>query len=147
MNTSVTPPFRVRHGVDLVEVPRIRDVMSRTPTFEKRVFTPGEREYCRSQAKPLIHFAARFAAKEAALKALGLGLGALGIARALQDIEVGRVGTAPRLLLHGKPERVARELGVFDKALSISHTAEHAIASVVMLALPSSEASEPEEDA
>lgn len=130
----------IRHGVDLVEVGRLGDVMTRTPTFEERVFTKGERDYCRSQARPLVHFAGRFAAKEAALKALGLGLGAIGIARALQDIEVERRGTEPLLRLHGKPAAVAGELGVFDMALSITHTDDLAMASVVMLAARTEEA-------
>lgn len=132
----MTPPVspRIRHGIDLVEVERLGDIMTRTPTFEDRVFTPAERDYCRSQARPLLHFAGRFAAKEAALKALGLGLGAIGVAQALQDLEVLREGTAPKLRFHGKPAAVAEELGVFDVSLSITHTDAFAIASVTMLA-------------
>lgn len=125
---------RIRHGIDLVEVKRLEDVMTRTPTFEARVFTEGEREYCRSQARPLVHFAGRFAAKEAGLKALGLGLGAIGVVKALLDIEVVRRGTQPVLRLHGKPASVAAEMGVFDTSISITHTDELAMASVVMLA-------------
>jgi holo-[acyl-carrier protein] synthase len=131
---------RIRHGIDLVEVARLDDTMGRTPTFETRVFTAGEREYCRGQARPAIHFAGRFAAKEACLKALGLGLGAIGIASALQDIEVVRVGTQPRIVLRGRPAQVAAEIGVFDTSISITHTDAFAIASVVMLARAREEA-------
>ena len=130
----------IRHGIDLVDVPRMQETLERTPGFEARVFTDDEREYCNGQAKPWIHFAARFAAKEAALKALGLGLGAVGIARSLQDVETVRVGTAPQLVLRGKPKSVADELGVYDMALSITHTDAQAIASVVMLVAGEEEA-------
>lgn len=130
----------IRHGIDLVAVARMKETLERTPGFEARVFTEAERAYCSSQAKPWVNFAARFAAKEAALKALGLGLGAIGISRALRDIETERVGTVPHLVLRGKPKTVAEELGVYDIALSITHTDEQAIASVVMLVAGEEEA-------
>ena len=117
---SAAPRLALRHGVDLVDVERLRRALDRTPGFEDRVFTESERAYCRSQADPAIHFAARFAAKEAGLKALGLGLSAIGVVRALQDLEVVRVGTAPRLALRGKPRAVADRLGVVDVALSLA---------------------------
>ena len=133
---------RLHHGIDLTEVERMRQAMSRGNAFEERVFTEGERAYCHGQAFPVIHFAARFAAKEAALKALGLGLGAIGVARSLQDIETVRDEGPPRLLLRGKPLAVAERLGVVQTVLSITHTDEHAIASVVMMSLAPAEGDE-----
>lgn len=130
----------IRHGIDLVDVARMRETLERTPGFAVRVFTEAERAYCDAQANPPIHYAARFAAKEAGLKALGLGLQAVGIARALQDVEVLRDGTAPKLALHGKPEAIAHDLGVYDVALSLTHTEGQAIASVVMLVAREEEA-------
>ena len=134
MNPPALPT--VRHGIDLVEVARLRDVLARTPEFASRVFTEAEQTYCLAQADPPLHFAARFAAKEAALKALGIGLGAIGIASALRDVEVVRRGTAPTLSLAGKPKTVAERLGVYHTALSLTHGRETAVASVVMLAAP-----------
>ena len=66
-------PAPLRHGVDLVHVPRLRAAMEGQTRFEEEVFTEGERAYCRRRADPWPHFAARFAAKEAVLKALGRG--------------------------------------------------------------------------
>ena len=124
---------RLHHGIDVTEVERIREAMSRGHGFEEKVFTQGERDYCNGMAHPAIHFAARFAAKEATLKALGLGLGAIGIARSLQDIETVREEGPPRIVLRGKPKAVADKYGVIQTILSITHTDEHAIASVVMM--------------
>lgn len=124
---------RLHHGIDLVDVRALRAVMGRHPAFETRVFTEDERRYCRRYPDPLPHFAARFAAKEAALKALGIGLTPLGIDRSLGDIEVAREGGAPRLVLRGRPARRAQRLGLGPPALSLSHAGDAALASVVML--------------
>ena len=125
-------------GIDIIEVARVRAVLRRTPRFAVRVFTAGERDYCerRGVVAPQ-HYAARFAAKEAALKALGTGWSG-GLA--WQDIEViSNTAGAPSLLFRN----LAREL--FDRAganfahLTISHTTEHAIAQVVLERRASSE--------
>jgi holo-[acyl-carrier protein] synthase len=102
--------------------------------FAERVFTAGERAYCESRPDPAPHFAARFAAKEAALKALGLGIQGLGVDAVLQGVEVVREEGPPRLLLTGRAQRRARELGVRATALSLAHDGDTAIASVVMWA-------------
>ncbi|MDJ0973229.1 MAG: holo-ACP synthase [Planctomycetota bacterium] len=124
----------IHHGVDLCDVDTLRDVMTRHDAFAERVFTPDERAYCERYPDPVPHYAARFAAKEATLKALGIGLTPFGVDRALQDIELVRRGRAPALRLAGRPARAARALGVFSRAVSISHEGERALASVVMLA-------------
>src|SRR6187200_1935627 len=87
-------------GIDIIEVTRIREVLARTPRFRERVFTAAERAYCDSRgAVAAQHYAARFAAKEAALKALQTGWRG-GIS--WQDVEVAsRESGAPYLVLHG----------------------------------------------
>ena len=123
----------IEHGVDIVDTEHFRGVMERHPELAERVFTEGEREYCHSKADSGPHFAARFAAKEATLKALGLGMLALGVDRNLLLIEVVREGTRPALKLSGKPAKVAQGLGVVSQSLSLSHDAGLALASVVLL--------------
>ena len=123
----------VRTGVDFVDVPEFRSVFERHPAFRTRVFTSSEQAACDAHPDPAPHYAARFAAKEAACKALGIGLSPLGIDRALQDIEVVRKGRAPTLALRGRPLRHARRLGVSSRAVSLSHAGSGALASVVLL--------------
>jgi holo-[acyl-carrier protein] synthase len=122
----------LRHGTDLVHVPRLKDVMERHPRFETEVFTESERTYCRSRPDPWPHFAARFAAKEAALKALKRGLFSGGIDRALLEIEVVRSPDAPSLALRGTVEAAARRANLTATEVSLSHAGEYAIASVLM---------------
>jgi holo-[acyl-carrier protein] synthase len=118
-------------GVDIIEVARIREVLARTPRFRERVFTVAEREYCDSRgAVSAQHYAARFAAKEAALKALQTGWRG-GIS--WQDVEVAsRESGAPYLVLHGPVLELFNNSGATAAHLSISHTTEHAIAQVVL---------------
>lgn len=133
---SVSPSPRrpgIRHGLDFVDVPRVRTLLAQHDAFARKVFTPDEQAYCERYPDPAPHYAARFAAKEAALKALGIGISPLGIDRALRDIEVVRHGRAPALGLRGRPARRARALGVVDSALSLTHERDSALASVVLL--------------
>ena len=118
-------------GVDIIEVARIREVLARTPRFRERVFTAAERAYCDSRgAVAAQHYAARFAAKEAALKALQTGWRG-GIS--WQDVEVAsRESGAPYLVLHGPVLELFKNSGAAAAHLSISHTTEHAIAQVVL---------------
>lgn len=125
---------RIRHGIDLVHVPRFAESLRAHTAFEERVFTDDERAYCNRFPDPAPHLAARFAAKEATLKALGMGIIATGIDRKLKEVEVRRVGTAPTLALHGKPAAAAARLGVTDSSVSLTHDGDHALASVVMIA-------------
>jgi len=126
----------LRHGIDLVDIAHLRDVMARHDAFETRVFTEDERSYCHRYPDPLPHFAARFAAKEAALKALGIGITPTGVDRALQEIEVVRAGRAPTLRLRGRPERAARKQGLTASSLSLTHTDAQAMASVILEKAP-----------
>jgi len=116
-------------GIDIIEVARIREVLIRTPRFRERVFTAGERAYCDNRGVVAAqHYAARFAAKEAALKALQTGWRG-GIS--WQDVEIAsRVSGAPYLILHGGVKELFNSSGATAAHLSLSHTSEHAIAQV-----------------
>ncbi len=118
-------------GIDIIEVRRIREVLERTPRFAERVFTAAERAYCDGRgAVAAQHYAARFAAKEAALKALQTGWrGGIG----WQDVEIAsRDGGAPYLLFHGQVQELFAGSGATAAHLSLSHTSEHAIAEVIL---------------
>ena len=113
-------------GVDLIEVRRVAQAVDRYgDRFLARCFTDAELAYCGRRAPEL---AGRFAAKEAAAKALGTGIGAVG----WLEIEVVRAASgAPTLALHGAARELAGSLGLGQVLISISHTREHAIAFVV----------------
>jgi len=115
-------------GVDLVSVPRMAGILGRQgERFERRVFTEGERAYCRTRARAPEHYAARFAAKEAALKALGVPAGLTW-----REMEVVSEGGAPRLRLHGKAAEAARARRGFRVHLSLTHTTDAAVAVVIV---------------
>src|SRR5215467_15888224 len=118
-------------GVDIAEVPRIKAALERFgKRFLSRVFTPQEAQYCLSKANSAERLAARFAAKEAAMKAIGTGL-RHGVT--WQDVEVVRQpGGRPGLRLTGKAADFAAALGCKAIHLSLSHTVEHAIAHVIL---------------
>jgi holo-[acyl-carrier protein] synthase len=117
-------------GTDLVELDRFRLALERTPGIVDRVFRAEEQAYARTRRDPTERFAVRFAAKEAVLKALGLGLWQLP----LRDIEVVRADTGqPSLLLHDKAAAVAAERGVREWHLTMTHTERLAQAIVVAL--------------
>ncbi|HET6949807.1 MAG TPA: holo-ACP synthase [Acidimicrobiales bacterium] len=117
-------------GVDLCEVDRMRRTLARTPGFAARVFTDAEQAYARRRRDPAERFAARFAAKEAVLKALGAGIGSCS----LRDIEVVRASSgAPSLVLHDRASALATARGVGAWHLSMTHTATMAEAVVVAL--------------
>src|SRR5881396_3932711 len=118
-------------GIDIIEVQRIRETVGRTPRFVERVFTDAERAYCESRgAAAAQHYAARFAAKEAGLKALQTGWSG-GIS--WQDVEVAaKESGAPMILFHGRARELYEQTGATAAHLSIAHTTEHAIAEVVL---------------
>ncbi len=119
-------------GVDLTEVPRIAAALSHPRTgsrFEAKVFTAGEIGYCRRRRSSMESFAARFAAKEATMKALGRGY--LGGGIGWRQIEVVRERGRPTLVLSGRAQRQAEELGIKRLHLSLTHTAAFAVAYVI----------------
>lgn len=118
-------------GIDITEVSRIAAAIERYgERFLNRVYTPREIEYCRSKRNASERFAARFAAKEAAMKAIGTGL-RRGVT--WQDVEVGREpGGRPTILFTGKAAEFAAKLGMKRVALSLTHTEETAMAQVIL---------------
>ncbi len=121
----------VGSGIDLVEIRRIERSIARYGNrFLNRVFTPGEQAYCLKKRASAESFAARFAAKEAAAKALGTG-----ISRGVSWLEIEVVrqpGRRPALLFHGRAHETAIRLGAQRSALSITHTDDLAMASVLL---------------
>jgi holo-[acyl-carrier protein] synthase len=118
-------------GIDIVEVPRIAASIERFgKRFIERVFTASEIHYCQSKANVMERFAARFAAKEAGFKAIGTGWRD-GVT--WKDVEVGREpGGRPTICYSGKAAEFAAKLGVRRASLSLSHTAQQAIAHVIL---------------
>lgn len=113
-------------GIDLIEVERVEQALKRRPRLAKRLFSAAELEYAAARARPGRHLAARFAAKEAALKALGLG------GMRMHEVEVAGGGVAaPRLLLHGDAALLAEREGV-ELSVSITHSRELAAAVVAV---------------
>jgi holo-[acyl-carrier protein] synthase len=115
-------------GVDAVEIDRFRRSLERTPSMKSRLFTHGELEYVEPHDDPTASLAARFAAREAVMKAMGVGLGAFEF----HDVWVQRADSGrPTLAVTGRAEQIANELGVTDWHLSITHTDTTAIAYVI----------------
>ena len=117
-------------GIDIVEVYRIKQTMERTPRFAERVFTEQERAYCESKGVTAAQsYAARFAAKEAFLKALKTGWrGKIS----WQDVEIVLSDDgAPSFNVTGEAKRLLDLLGADALHLALSHTADHAIAQVI----------------
>ena len=117
-------------GLDIVETGRIRQSLEQFgDRFLNRCFLPGEITYCRSMKLPELHFAARFAAKEAISKAFGTGIGhELG----WKDMEIcRRANGAPYVVLHGKGAALAQARGVTGVFVSLSHCRDYAAASAV----------------
>jgi len=118
-------------GFDATDIPRIRQTFERYgDRFLQRIFTAGEIAYCTRRRNPVPHLAGRFAAKEAAMKALGTGhsRGVLW-----KDIEVVRAGGPPQLRLHGGAARQAARLHVRSSLLTITHSEALAMAQVLLL--------------
>jgi holo-[acyl-carrier protein] synthase len=118
-------------GIDIAEVPRIGQAIERFgERFLQRIFTAGEIRYCDSKANRVERYAARFAAKEAAMKALGTGWNH-GVR--WRDCEVVRTpGGRPTMTFHGKAGEFAAKMGVKNIALSLTHTTEQAIAQLIL---------------
>ena len=112
-------------GTDIIDIDRIEKALE-NPRFIDRVFTCHEKDYCMSKIRSAQHFAARFASKEAVMKALGKGV-------AFQDIEViNNEEGKPEIILYGHAKEYAHETGVDKIFLTISHSQNMAIAFVVM---------------
>ena len=111
----------MRVGIDLLEIERLERALERRPRLAERLFTDGEREYAAARARPGQHLAARFCAKEAVAKALGLE------AWSFRDVEVVGGDGPPEVRLHGAIAARASELGV-EVNISLTHTRRDAAA-------------------
>jgi holo-[acyl-carrier protein] synthase len=117
-------------GIDVVDVDRFRTVLARTPGIVARLFTDAEQAYAERHRDPAPRLAARFAAKEATMKAMQVGLGAF----AFREVEVVRLDSqAPELQLEGRAAELARELGVRRWHVSLTHG--QIVAEAVVIAL------------
>jgi phosphopantetheine--protein transferase-like protein len=124
----------VRVGIDAIDVHRFRRLLARRPSVGERLFTVAEHAVARGRGDPAPRLAARFAAKEAAMKVLGVGIGAFGF----HDVEVERLDTGrPRLTLRGTAAGLAREQGIEDWEVSLTHTDDLAQAVVIGVVAPS----------
>ena len=138
------PNEEVGLGVDIVEIARMRKIIDRSPAFVEKVYSAAERAYCDSHAHPEVHYATRFAAKEAVLKALGTGFSE-GIG--WLDVEVRRTSKGrPYVVLTGRAREVAREQGVREIPLSLSYTHTDAVACAMAITEESVAATERRRD-
>lgn len=122
-------------GVDLVEVSRLRRLVERwKERFLRRVFTQAELDYCLKRRDPIPHLAARFAAKEACLKALGTGL-RMGVS--WRELEVRREsGQPPMLVLSGRSKAIGLSKGATQVLLSLTHDGDYAFAQAMLMGAP-----------
>jgi holo-[acyl-carrier protein] synthase len=129
-------------GVDIVEIDRMRAALARSPRMKERLFSDEERAYCEARNKPEIHYAMRFAAKEAVLKALGTGFSGVRF----RDVEVVRDERGrPVPRLSGRAAEVDEAAGVIEMHLSLSFTHTNAVASAVAITEGMQPRCEPEE--
>jgi holo-[acyl-carrier protein] synthase len=116
-------------GLDNVDVARFREVLERRPRLLERLFTQAEQDDCGARNDPVPGLAARFAAKEATMKALGVGLGSF----AMRDVEVLRSPSgAPTLVARGRASTIASAAGVVELFVSLTHSG--LVASAVVIA-------------
>jgi len=122
----------IRCGIDIIELDRISKALSDGESFKNKVFTQRERDYCESRGKGSVQsYAARFCAKEAVAKALGVGI-SRGIS--FQDIEIlNEENGKPKVVLHGEAKRVFKELGSQAIDISLTHSRDYAAAQAVIL--------------
>ena len=135
---------KVGLGVDIVEVERMAAILEKSKSFAERVFSPNECEYCNAKSRPAVHYALRFAAKEAVVKALGTGF-ADGID--VRDIEVEKNAAGkPLVNLTGKALEIAEEQGVRELSLSLSYTHTDAVACAMAVTAEAVRATEKRRD-
>ena len=125
-------------GIDLMEIDRFAEALARRPRLAERCFTPDEAAYCASRAFPPQHFAARFAAKEAVGKALGIGM------TRWREVEVVRGRGAPSVRLHGRYAAWAERIGVTHIHLSLTHGQLSAAAAAIAERRPAGEEQAPQ---
>ena len=131
-------------GVDIVEIERMEAILKRSPSFSERVFSRAERAYCDAKSNPAAHYAVRFAAKEAVVKALGTGF-SQGIG--VRDIEVERAPSGkPLAKLSGRALEIAQLQGVRELSISLSYTHTDAVACAMAVTESAMKATEKRKD-
>lgn len=125
---------QIYQGVDIVEISKFKKVFLKNKNFVSDIFTKKERKYCLSMKNPSLHFAGRFAAKEAFLKALGRGVFGLGIDHIFQEIEViQHVSGKPMLSINGWAAKISKKRWISQFTVSISHSSNYAVATVILV--------------
>jgi holo-[acyl-carrier protein] synthase len=125
--------MKIYQGVDLVEISKFKKIFMKNKGLVSDVFTEQEIGYCTSKKDPYIHFAARFAAKEAGLKALGIGMSGTGIDNTLREIEVVNAPSGrPELVFHGWADKISTKRKISQATVSISHSGNYAVATVIL---------------
>jgi len=126
--------IKIHQGVDLVDISKFKKVFLKNRNFILDIFTEKEREYCLSKKDPHIHFAGRFAAKEAGMKALGIGIHGSGIAHAFHEIEtLNGASGRPLLYFSGWVEKISKKRRINQLTVSISHSSNYAVATVILV--------------
>lgn len=126
--------IHIYQGVDIVELTKFKKVFMKNKNFAVDIFTEKERCYCLSRENSYIHFAGRFAAKEALLKALGKGMSGQGIDHIFQEIEViNHSSGKPILSVWGWAAKISRKKKINQFTVSISHSSDYAIATVILV--------------
>lgn len=126
--------MQLLQGVDIVDITKFQSVCEKNSDFVKDIFTGSEQEYCFSKMKPYVHFAGRFAAKEAFLKALGRGVSGPGANHIFQEIEITRTGGGrPSISLKGWASALTRKKNINQHTVSISHSGQYAVSTVILV--------------
>ncbi|MBI5055165.1 MAG: holo-ACP synthase [Nitrospirae bacterium] len=126
--------MKIYQGIDIVGISKFRNIVLKNKNFMSDIFTEREREYCLSRKDPHIHFAGRFAVKEACLKALGIGMSGAGVDHYFQEIEtVPGPSGKPVLSFTGWVKKMSRKRKINQLTVSISHSADYAVASVILV--------------
>ncbi len=125
--------MKISQGIDIVEINRFRKMCDENSMFIPDIFTPKEIEYCESRKDSYMHYAGRFAAKEAGLKALGMGMSGEGIDNAFKEIETLPTASGkPELSFSGWTGKICRKKQINQFTVSISHSANYAVATVIL---------------
>lgn len=126
--------IQIFQGVDIVEISKFKKVFLKNKDFLSDIFTEKERDFCLSRKDPYQHFAGRFAAKEACMKALSLGLSGTGIDHTFQEIEIlPQSSGKPQLSVNGWAEKISKRYKINQSTVSISHSSNYAIATVILV--------------
>ena len=127
--------MRIYQGVDLVELSKFKEIFTKNEGLVPDIFTKKEAAYCAAKKDPHIHFAGRFAAKEAGRKALSIGMSGAGIDNTFREIEVLNAASGrPELFFHGWTEKISTKRKISQATVSISHSGNYAVATVILTA-------------